>query len=220
MSLLTRIQPRPRPDIRHRNADRQDGEMMVSLALTPEVRREIDAEARTAASAGWTPTALQPEPAYLQVIDHQAAAAAHAVVQAHHHTLTDPLSTMRIWLRAIPITAPAPGSHGPAARDQADAAHQYALLTDAADRALTVYEQNRHALAAELGRIDHYRHTARHTFTTTLAAHHHTPDRLTTNHPTPGQAVTAADLPDHPDAAETRNRLHNLRPHLSAGDTP
>lgn len=99
VSLLHRPGPTPTSDAR---AD--------SLVRDRRALRLIRAEARKAASAGLTPRPGQPEPSYLQVIDHQAVAAAHQAVERYHHTQTGPLTTMRTWLRATPTLPPVPGS--------------------------------------------------------------------------------------------------------------
>lgn len=203
MSLLTRHTP-PAPAPVEGRAD--------SLVLDRRTLRRIRAEARKTAATGWTPTPSQAEPPYLHVIDHQAAAAAHQAVERYHHTQTRPLTTLRTWLRATPTLPPVPGSHGPAARQQALTAAAWAQLSDDADHNLTIYDHNRDALAAELGRIDRYRRTARHTFWTALTAHHPTPNQLTTStadHDDTGHS--GIDLPEDPDVTEARHRLYQLR---------
>jgi hypothetical protein len=165
--------------------------------------RKIRAEAKKAASAASASTDV--EPAYLRVIDHEAGAEAAATTELFDYGSL--LASMGQWLQATPVQPPAPGSFGPAARHQAEAAAAYLELTRSATLALYRHDQTRDNHRARLDQINQARLARRRTF---LAAYieYDAGGKPASITETP---TTAYELPpEHPHATETRRRLHQL----------
>lgn len=201
------------------------GHTTDTVTLTRPARRHLQAQARAAASAARPDDATVP--AYLGVIDHEAAAAAAEAAVEYIRAQAPRLTVMADWLQLDPALPPPPGATGPAARRAAAAHYTWTRATGDAAAALHDYDQARTALAYTFARIDQTRRTRRALFAATYTTHHPTGTAPSTGSGTiqshqitddtfPDQTGTDCQasylVPDeHLTVAATRTQLERLR---------